>query len=409
MTDRRVESRLGSWTAWAGDRTRWPVSSVGAAAVDWAVDVHRGFFGDDLLLRALRDRPPHPFVADWRWPVTSAYAVVELLGRACALSVVPPDVAMALARPTMLGAVNARLGSDLHVLEVAGLATRHDWRVQYEATLPSGRHPDLHLLREDTEIYVEVTVSGPDRSRLSLEAWSRSVVSALTAIGSRYDVEISGSASSAELDGDGLERFLADVESVAAITASSGQQSGIEVSGVSVLIRPRGSGLGTFVGPPLEGDMWPRLESRLLEKALQTMGAEQAWICVQDRSGLFRLTDLAVADDREQLRRLAHNVTTVLRDSQHVAGVVLSTGVRADASEQDQDTVLDADGDGPGTGSVVIRRRLPGGRCRRTFTIQLTGEASVDPGPATWFEHEATWLDWALTSLGQPTIESILE
>jgi len=409
VTSRSEEARLGSWTAWAGDRSRWPVSPVGALAVDWAVDVHRRFFGDDLLMRALRDRPPHPFVAHWRWPLTSPHAVVELLNRACALTVVPIDVGTVLARSTNSGAVNIRLSSDLYVLEVAGFATRYGWNVQREPSLPSGRRPDLRLLREGEELWVEVTGTGPDRPRLSVEAWSQSVVPALMAIGSRHDVEISGSASSTQLDGDELQAFLAAVEVAAVDTASSGEQHLIAAIDVSVSIRSGGSGIGTFEGPPLRGDMWPKLERRLLEKATQTEGASAAWICVQDRSGLFQLTDLATVDEREQLRRLAHNVSIALADSPHIAGVVLSTGVRVDAGEEDHDTVLGDEGADSTPGSVVLRRRLPGGRCRRTFVVRLDGEAGVEPGPTTWFEQEASWLNWALVRAGQPEIESILD
>ena len=85
------------------------------------------------------------------------------------------------------------------------------------------------------------------------------------AIGSRHDVEISGSASSTRLDGDELQAFLAAVEIAAVDTASSGEQHLIAAIDVSVSIRSGGSGIGTFEGPPLTGDMWPKLERRLLE------------------------------------------------------------------------------------------------------------------------------------------------
>ena len=96
MADELIQSRLGSWTAWTGDPSRWPVTTVGAAAVEWAIDVHREFFGDGLLGQMLDDRPPHPFVDPLRWPLASVHAMVELLSRASALTVIPRHVSVAV-------------------------------------------------------------------------------------------------------------------------------------------------------------------------------------------------------------------------------------------------------------------------------------------------------------------------
>ena len=406
MADDLIQSRLGSWTAWAGDPSRWQVTAAGAAAVEWAIDVHREFFVDGLLGQMLDDRPPHPFVDPLRWPLASVHAMVELLTRACALTVIPRDVSVALASSTTPADVNRRLSSDLYVLEAAALAVRHGWSIEYETALSSGRRPDLRLVQGDSDIRVEVTSSGPDRQRLAAEALSRSLVPALMTIGSQYEVEISGRAASSEVDGDDLARLLREVEAAAADAASSGEVRTLAAHGVELSIRPGGSGLGTFDGPPLTDDMWPRLENRLLTKAAQTEGASAAWICVQDRSGLFQLTDLAGVDEHEQLRRLAENVSFALRDAPHVAGVLLSTGVRIDAGEEDHDTILRNDS-GRLAGSAVLRRRLPGRRCRRTFVVRLRDGAIVDNGPMEWFAREGGWLDWALALAGQLSVESI--
>lgn len=408
MADEIALSRLGSWKAWAGDPSRWPVTTVGTRCVEWAIDVHREFFGDDLLARMLDDRPPHPFVDPLRWPLANVHAIVDLITRACALTVLPRDVAFSLAGPTIPADINRRLSGDLHVLEVAALAARDGWSIEYETILASGRRPDLRLVRGDSDMRVEVTSSGPDRQRLAAEALSSSLIPALMMIGSQYEVEISGSAASSEVDGDDLAGLLREVEAAAADSASSGEVRSFAAHGVELSIRPGGSGLGTFDGPPLSGDMWPRLGSRLLTKAAQTAGAGAAWICVQDRSGLFRLTDLAGVDEHEQLRRLAENVSFVLRDALHVAGVLMSTGVRIDAGEEDNDTIL-ADDDGRLAGSKVVRRRLPGGRCRRTFVVRLRDGATVDDGPMQWFDREGGLLDWALAVVGQPSVASILD
>ncbi|MBU3688385.1 MAG: hypothetical protein FGM29_02325 [Actinobacteria bacterium] len=406
MADELMQLRLGSWTAWAGDRSSWPVTTPGAAAVEWAIDVHREFFGDGLLGRMLDDGPPHPFVDPLRWPLSSVHAIVELLSRACALRVIPRDVGLAIAGSTTTADVNRRVTSDLHVLEVAGLAVRHGWSIDYEAALSTGRRPDLRLVLGNSDIRVEVTSSGPDRQRLAAEALSGSLVPALMMIGVQHEVEISGSAASSEVDGDDLARLVREVEAAASESAASGEVRTLAAHGVELSIRPGGSGLGSFDGPPLTGDMWPRLKNRLRTKAAQTEGAGAAWICVQDRSGLFQLTDLAGVDEHEQLRRLAENVSFALRDARHVAGVLLSTGVRIDAGEDDHDTIL-ADDDGRLAGSRVLRRRLPGGRCRRTFVVRLRNGPAADDGPMHWFRREGSWLDWALAAAGLPTVESI--
>ena len=243
-----------------------------------------------------------------------------------------------------------------------------------------------------------------------VEAWSHAVVQTLMAIGTRHCVDISGDATSAELDGHELEAFLAAVEVAAERAAATGEAADLTASGISIAIHPGGGGLRSFDGPPLTGDMWTKLERRLLDKARQTKGAPAAWICLQDRSGLFQLTNLASVDEHEQLRQVAHNVTLTLRDSPHVAGVLLSTGVKIDSGEVDHDTVLSDHEDWMNAGSTVLRRRLPGGRCRRTFVIRLSNDVGwTGPGPQGWFENEGTWLAWALSEAGQPDVESILE
>ena len=410
MNDSRIDSVLGSWAAWAGDRSRWPVSSAGETTVEWAVNVHRAHFGDELLQRALGDSPPHPFVEHGRWPLTGHHAIVELLTRACALTMLSSEARAALTGAMASGDTNRKLSSELYVLEVAGLAARDAWAVEVEPALPSGRRPDLRLTRDDTELWIEVSSAGPDLGRRTVEAWSHAVVQALMVIGSRHCVDISGDAISTELEGRELEAFLEDVEVAAERTAATGEVADLTAPGISIAIHPEGGGLRSFDCPPLTGDMWTKLERRLLDKARQTKGAPAAWICLQDRSGLFQLTNLAAVDEHEQLRQLAHNVTLTLRDSPHVAGVLLSTGIKIDSGEVDHDTVLSDHEDWMIPGSTVLRRRLPGGRCRRTFVIRLsTDDGCAGAVPQTWFENEGTWLAWALREAGQPDIEFILK
>jgi len=68
-------------------------------------------------------------------------------------------------------------------------------------------------------------------------------------------------------------------------------------------------------------------------------------------------------------------------------------------------------GVGEGTSnSVVVERRLPGGRRRTTYVIRLLQRGLILPPhlvvePERWYANESTWLDWALNQLGRPAID----
>lgn len=399
---------IESWGTWAGDRSSWPVTPLGAEVADWAIGVHRAHYGD-AFMRGLAGRDgTHPFIDLRRWPLRNPHAIVSLLSRACALTLLPVQARQALA-PKPSREPGRQTMSDLDVLEVAGLALRDGWTVDIEPLLPSGRRPDLSLARDEHVMCVEVTQSGPDGERRKIEHWNDHVMSKLMALRLKHDVAIQGHATSADLTGAALERFFERLDAEAHCVARTGSSSRLVEGPLNVRIQRAGSEPFVFDGPPLGGDMWPRLQARIMEKAHQTAGAAAAWVVIQERSDLFELTDLGQLDERGQLVQLVHNMTIVLGAFPHVCGVVLTTGVKPGAHELDRDIMLNAPHGSPGLGSRVLCRRLPGGRCRTTFVVLLDDtDRPPTTAPPRWFESEGSWLDWALRAVDQPPLDTVL-
>jgi hypothetical protein len=339
-------------------------------------------------------------------------AVVPLLERAARLSILTDE-----ARADLAATLTYQLSDFLHldlILEVAGLATRHGWLVEVETPLGTGRQPDVRLTRRGAAFTIEVTRMGVDREWRAADRWFDMLNMGLLQIESQHGVTASGDASAVDaVAAVDLPGFLDHVREAAVAVHRDGQPRTVSVEGLVITVQQDAPEKRRLDGPPIGGDMWPRLARRLTTKAEQTVGGPPAWIRVDEQGGLFAVTDWATAPPNEQLARLIHNVQATLAGFTHVRGVILSHGTTPGSNET---TVIGSDVTEHRAlriGPALVDRTLPRRRLSRTLVVPVESPRIVlpdhlEPEPTAWYATEPSWLDWALHRCEQPPLDRIL-
>jgi len=176
-----------------------------------------------------------------------------------------------------------------------------------------------------------------------------------------------------------------------------------------LLIHPRAAATGKgLTGPAVESDMWPRTLSKLVEKAEQTKGVKPIWLRINAYHGLWQFTPWSLRSLAEKLTIMCESVRAGLADYGHLSGVVFSNGAGL-GQGRFFDEVQEGD-----NGAIGLRRLLTPLRVRETLIIPLrsdtTGAVVDGPGRTVWcgiYEHEPSWLDWALEQFGLPSVREI--
>jgi hypothetical protein len=160
----------------------------------------------------------------------------------------------------------------------------------------------------------------------------------------------------------------------------------------------------------LQRDLWPRFAARLHQKAKATSQAGLSWIRIDEGGGLLLLTPAVHWSIEQQLTTLRQYVHGEITSYPHIEGVVISHGAEPDWSPQrPRHRIVEQV-----SGALALERRLPGGRRRRTFVIPRDhGQRLIFPdyltlNPDRWYDHEASWLDWALNRVRQPSVTRLV-
>lgn len=409
--DREV-ALLGTWHGCGSNRGEWPVSPDGRRAVDWALETHRDFFSDEWLT-AMCQVGHHPLTSTGCWPLSHHQAIVRLLERAARIATLSPTC-----RSHLSAALTRDPAEFQHlevVLEVAGLATRYGWLVEPELELTTGRRPDLRVTRHGMAFSVEVTRLGTDRSWRQADLWFEDFHYGLLAIEAKHGVTAAGGPPSpAAITSVDLPQFLARVEAAAPVVARDGMARTVSAEdGLTVTLHPDAREGRRLNGPPVTGDTWSRLASRLRTKAERTAGGPPTWIRVDEQSGLFLFTDWAQRPPDVQLALLHTNMQRVLAPYRHVRGVILSHGTARNDGRASRTVVREPVHDALRVGPASLDRELPGRRVRRTLVIPIEAPRillrdHLEAEPVRWYADEPSWLDWSLRRSGQPPVAGIL-
>lgn len=145
------------------------------------------------------------------------------------------------------------------------------------------------------------------------------------------------------------------------------------------------------------------------EKAEQAADHTQTvWVRIEEYAGLWRALEQIGLDLSGKLNLVTQRVQEMLEPHPQLAGIILApTDLWAgNASEADLNVRLNS----PDRSACAIRSALPLHRARETIIVARRGglDASLET-IAQLYADESPWLTWALTRLGQPTIDKLFQ
>jgi hypothetical protein len=375
------------------------LTEAGLETARWAMGRIAAFLGEAWLRRSFRDGSP---MMSWVWTTLNDaphthLRRIELAARFALLQDSPGwrDLRK-LARER-----TAAWGPLLLQLEVGGIALRHGRGVEFEPRMATGRRADL-LLRGPTRMLVEATSMGMPNDMREVSRFSDRALWGLQMIGVRHEVAVRGSVAAVVPDRE-LDSWLAEVNAAAAGISGTGRRTRIASPGageVELIAGPIGEGERVALsGPPVTGDEWTRLASRIEDKAKQGAGDGPLWIRIDEGLSLWGLTEQASRPRPKMHAALAANVRQAIVPFPHVSGVVVSGPLGFGVPGGSVGTWELLDGDAVSL-IVGVRQNLH----REAVLVAAEHKTSSEQLAEwlRWYQTEATWLDWALQSLGRP-------
>jgi hypothetical protein len=138
-----VESEL-TWTGWTEGIDNAPLTRDGSTTLAWAVDVVRGFFGENWLAENAAQTGFVPLLNDQWWPIYNKRAAIRVIELAARIALVTAAEGTSdLSREAKEIYPNRELvcSKFQHLsltLETAAFATLAGWTVSYEQTTACG-------------------------------------------------------------------------------------------------------------------------------------------------------------------------------------------------------------------------------------------------------------------------------
>jgi hypothetical protein len=420
-----------TWDWWAESIDDVNVGPDGRQALTWAVNVIRGFFGENWLAENAARTGYVPLLNHLWWPLTNFRVIVrtlELAARIALVTAASADSDLVREAKTIYGTRELTGTKFQHLcltLETAAFAVLAGWTVSYEEAGTSGRRPDLTMRRRGVTYAVEVTALGLDREFRAIDLYCDRLHDLLRGLEREYGVELACHADEVLSDTE-LTAWLDEIAQACQCTAADGSARTIRrrenhADVFAAGQRPAGQ---VFSGPVVNGEVWRRVSTRIAEKAKQTIG-NPSWLRIDDTGALLRLTDRSAQPLHSLLGDLQANANAALADAPHVRGIVLSGGVVIDPGNGHEETAWgQADSTmliaAPGPprhaladGPAAMTRLLPGGRSRLTFVLpsphsQLILPAGTGLEPGLWYHHEPSWLTQSLQALGHPPLDNMI-
>jgi len=381
--------RLGAWGA------------VGL----WALDRLSERLGEDWPERTYEKLGRLPAGMAWAGAHTVAY--VELVELALRLELLCACEGFARIRDALKQDPREEQIPHLRLqLEVGALAARAGYGVRFERPIDgANKTSDVNIdLPGGQSLLVEARVLLPDDRSVAINRFSEVAFESIHRVESLYDVQCDGEMTRV-LDDEKLAEMLDAVETRARLVKAGAVAPSLRLHRAMLVVNQRGTGPQQGLkGPALDEDLWPRIASRLDQKAQQTEGARNVWLRICALHGLWLFTEWATKGLAEKLAAMRHNVASVLGDRPHVEGVVISSG-----SGWPQGIVVDDDHEDHDAG-YAIRRSIPPIMARESLVIPLRTGGETTAHARAWRElyaSEPGWLDYALAQFGLPSTTAI--
>jgi len=282
-------------------------------------------------------------------------------------------------------------------LEVAALGARAGYTVAFENKLEPGMPPsDVALTRGPDCLRVETFAIVQARKAQEAVAYWESMSSHIGVIQLRHDVSVSGSISQ-KLSKDDTAELMRLIDQAAQETAATGEERTTSWRDAELAVRPT-FGAGSHLEFGVEtSDSWPRIASKIKQKAQQAVKAGGGWLRADLLDGSWVFTPWARASLRAKIDGLSGQVRPVLAEFPGIDGVILSNGAGLAQGAFYGESAAAA-GECYG-----LCRPLPAVRVRETMIIPVSDRGRKQS--RQWVDlygSENSWLDWALSRRGLP-------
>lgn len=287
-------------------------------------------------------------------------------------------------------------------LEVGALAARAGFAVAFEnRASPDAAPSDVVLRRKEQTIRVETfAVMRDKRSQESAAYWD-SLMYQIAQIEWKHGTSVAGVISQQLDDADSTE-LLRLIDEAAQDTAITGKQRTITWCGADLQVLPSGSTGYELRGGAETSDSWPRIASKLRQKAQQVQTSGGGWMRVDILDGTWQFTPWARAGLGAKISEMARQVRLLLSQVPDIFGAILSNGAGV-AQGQFVGESARSVGD-----SYGLRRVLPAVRVRETMIVPISPAGREQA--RMWvdlYNSEGSWLDWALDRVGLPSWREI--
>jgi hypothetical protein len=383
------------------------LTAAGRETVLWAIDQLRRLFEDEWLADAGSDGVS--IMTSWMFsptnPAEHVYRRLLDLGA---------RIALLAGRP---GWREFRTHARRHPrfwphaflqLEVAGLALRNDWDVTLEPKLAGSRKGkgDLQLERQGVRFLVETTSMMRDDASLAADEFSDGVFWEIRRIEHQRGVSVSGRLLEV-VSASEFKVLVAAIDSAAKRCVLSGEPVSVDHASVELVATPNldhSLAGGSLSGVGIPTDEWQRVARTLRRKASQVSGEVPVWIRLDDTLVLWHLTEASAGPRETMHSALAQLTAELIEDFPHVAGVVLSL-FPIFLPNFDEKRLILLEGRGFG----LITRAAPLFQREAVFVAQEGSAAAAQLAEwVGWYSGEAAWLDWALATLGKPSMDQLV-
>jgi hypothetical protein len=292
-------------------------------------------------------------------------------------------------------------------LEVGRAAAASGIRHSFEPYVP-GSHSKADVRLELTDsriIHVETTTLRKWQNDIETDLYEEQFQARLASIEQHFGVNIITGLQS-RLDVSDTTQWLTQVSVAAEHVAATGSPRLVqsEAGWVRIQVEDPQPNMPLFTGILRDGDSRFHLARTLRRKARQSAGPIPTWIRVDVLDGLFQFTPWAQLKGVERVATIAETLRAELAGSDHVQGVICSSGIAASIGATDRrvEEYLDATEHG-----VALRRLTSFHLARETIVVPLNGDSSEMV--AAWtraYSMEKSWLDDDLAAGGLPPIEA---
>jgi hypothetical protein len=287
-------------------------------------------------------------------------------------------------------------------LEVGALAARAGYEVAFEdRPSPDAAPSDVVLRNEHQALRVETfAIIRDKRSQEAAAYWER-LLHHIRQIEWKHDTPVAGTISQ-QLDDVESEELLRLIEQAALETATTDKQHTVSWQGADLQVLPSGSTDYALHGGVEESVSWPRIASKLRQKAQQAQASGGGWLRADILDGTWQFTPWAQSCLGVKINEMAGMVPPLLNQFPHISGVVLCSGAGVAQGQFVGESARSA-GD-----SYGLRRVLPASRVRETMIVPVS--ATGDQQARIWvdlYNSEDSWLDWALDRAHLPRWQEI--